>query len=71
MSQRRIVGLRTWKNGIRMDDFDVYTLRCCRDWPCHVMIAVNYRGSCGICGKSPEFVAEKYVSPVKVVDCGV
>jgi len=31
-------------------------LRCCQDWPTHFEAAVFYSGTCGKCGKEPEFI---------------
>ena len=34
------------------------TLRCCRDWPCHLVAATAYGGRCGLCGEIPRLIAE-------------
>ena len=39
---------------------DPIILRCCRDWPCHLLEAVHFGGRCGICREVPKVVHEKY-----------
>lgn len=48
-----------------MTDEELIILRCaCRDWPCHVEYAyTKLNGRCGLCGVSPEVVAETYSGP--------
>jgi hypothetical protein len=41
----------------------VFILRCCRDWPVHLVEGVHMNGRCGICGAVPVFVAEDFVRP--------
>jgi len=47
-----------------MSDDKIYSLRCCRDWPCQLE-AMFFPGRCGLCGQTPERVFEPYVKEEK------
>jgi hypothetical protein len=46
------------------DPLQPIILRCCRDWPCHLIEAVHMNGSCGICKQIPEVIYENYFPKV-------